>query len=231
MVLSNTPVVVRYGMAWAIMATIALGAVLGTDKLALHASINMHHSAAADLVLGWLTHLADGLVPTAIALLILLFGTRRSFLMIALSCGVSAIIVQGLKQLVFKDMDRPWKFKEALGDMHWVEGIELHAFNSFPSGHATAAFSMCLALAVIYDRRWAAIPFAVIAGLLAFTRVYLSQHFTEDILAGSTVGCVVALLIYRWLYVSRFSQRPWLRRTGLFRQNQNRAPIAPSRSK
>jgi membrane-associated phospholipid phosphatase len=231
MVISRVPVVVRFGITWAVMAVSVLGVVLLSDKLALHASINAHHSAAADLLLGAMTHLADGLVPTAIAVLILLFGTRRSFLMIALSCGLGAILVQGLKHVVFDDVNRPFTFKEALGEMHWVEGIDLHAFNSFPSGHATAAFSMCLALAVIYDRRWATVPLALLAGLLAFTRVYLSQHFTEDILAGSTLGCVVALLVHRWLYISRFSQRPWLDRTGLFRQNQNRAPIAPSRSK
>lgn len=227
----NVPVVARYCITWAIMAAIALGAVLFSDKLALHAAINMHHGAGADLVLGWITHLADGLVPTAIALVLLLFGTRRSFLMIALSCGLSAIMVQVLKRWVFDDIDRPSKFREALGDMHWVDGVDLNAFYSFPSGHATAAFSMCLALAVIHDRRWAAVPLALFAGLLAFSRVYLSQHFTEDVLAGSALGCITAALVHHWLYVSRFSQRSWLHQRGLLRQNQNRAPIAPSRSK
>ena len=108
MAMLNVPVVARYCITWAIMAAIALGAVLFSDKLALHAAINMHHGAGADLVLGWITHLADGLVPTAIALVLLLFGTRRSFLMIALSCGLSAIMVQVLKRWVFDDIDRPF---------------------------------------------------------------------------------------------------------------------------
>ena len=58
-----------------------------------------------------------------------------------------------------------------------------------------------------------------LAGLLAFSRVYLSQHFTEDILAGAVIGTVTAWAVYRWLYISAFSERPFLERS-IFERKQ-----------
>jgi len=195
-----------------VFALPALLAVLLTDQLDLHSAINRYHAGWADRFFRFITHWADGLVPTAVALLFLFFGTLRSFMMMGLSCGLSAIVAQLLKRQVFDHVHRPFMFREQLNDMHWVQGVELHHHFSFPSGHSTAAFSMCLALAVIAARPRLAVLLAVAASLMAFSRVYLSQHFTEDILAGAAVGSATAVLIWRWLYVGKFAERPWLDR-------------------
>ncbi len=195
-----------------VFAVPALIATLLTDQLELHSAINQHHAYLADLFFRFITHGADGLVPTAIALLFLFFGTLRSFMMMGLSCGLSAIVAQLLKRQVFDHVDRPFMFREQLTDMHWVQGIEMHHHFSFPSGHSTAAFSMCLALAVIWARPRSAVVLSIAASLMAFSRVYLSQHFTEDILAGAAVGTVTAILMWRWLYEGSFAARPWLDR-------------------
>lgn len=204
-------------VAFAIPAVVA---VVGTGQLELHGWMNRHHPEWADRFFAVFTHLADGLVPTGLALLLLAIKDVRSFLMMGLSCGLSAIVVQLLKRLVFADHHRPSMFKEQLPDLNWVEGVELHHHFSFPSGHSTAAFAMCLALAVIIDRaRWAGL-FAVMAVLLAFSRVYLSQHFTEDILAGAALGTVTALLVQQALYAGRLSSKPWMDRRLFAAQNQ-----------
>ncbi len=195
-----------------VFAVPALIASLFTDQLELHSAINRHHTGWADLFFRFITHWADGLVPTAIALLFLFFGTLRSFMMMGLSSGLSAIVAQLLKRQVFDHVDRPFMFREQLTDMHWVQGIEMHHHFSFPSGHSTAAFSMCLALVVIWARPRLAVVLSIAASLMAFSRVYLSQHFTEDILAGAAVGTVTALLMWRWLYDGSFAARPWLDR-------------------
>ena len=209
-----------FTITWAVMAAIVFVIVLATDKLVLHATINGAHAPAADLFFSYATHLADGLVPTGIAIGLLIFCDLRSFMMVGLSAGLSAIVVQLAKRNVFADADRPFMFKDRLGEMDWVAGIEMNHHFSFPSGHSTAAFSTCIALAVIIGRtRWALV-LALIAATLAFSRVYLSQHFTEDILAGSLLGTVTGLLVYWWLYRSPFSRRSWLDRGILRRQNQ-----------
>lgn len=190
----------------------ALVAVVLMDKLVLHAVINAYHAPLLDGFFGTVTHLADGVVPTVLALSLLFFRDVRSFLMMGLGCGVGAIVVQLLKRQVFPHMHRPAMFREELGDMDWVSGIDLHNHFSFPSGHATAAFGMCLALAVVSGRRrWGAV-LAVAASVLAFSRVYLSQHFLEDAIAGAVLGTGASLLVYRWLYVSPFSRKAWLGR-------------------
>lgn len=190
--------------------TLGLGAaVVGTDKLELHRTMHGYTSSLLDRVLAVLTHLADGWVPTAVAVLILLLRDVRSFLMVGVSCAGSAIIVQILKRLF--SMDRPAVYRNELGDMHWVPGVDLHHHFSFPSGHATAAFSLCFALALLAGRRFHGFLFAGIAVVLAYTRVYLSQHFTEDILVGAAIGTLTAWAVYQWLYCSPFAGRPWLR--------------------
>lgn len=207
-------------ITWALIALCVLVVVLATEKLALHAWINCCHTAWADQFFTYVTFLADGFVPTILALVLLFTRDLRTFLMMGLSPGLSAIIVQLLKRNVFGASDRPFMFKEQLGTMDWVQGIEMNHYFSFPSGHSTCAFSMCIALAVIIDRpRWALV-FAVFAAVLAFSRVYLSQHFTEDVLAGSLLGTVTGCLIHWWLYRSAFSKKAWLDRRIGRTQNQ-----------
>jgi len=191
--------------------TLVLGiAVVCTDKLDLHRAMHLYTSPLLDRIMSGLTHVADGLVPTAVALVMLAFRDLRAFLMVGLSCGGSAIIVQILKRTFVHD--RPFMYKAELGDMHWVEGIDLHHHLSFPSGHATAAFSMCFALAVLAGRRLWGYLLGLLAVALAYTRVYISQHFTEDILAGAAIGTLTTLAVYHWLYHSHFAGRAWLDR-------------------
>lgn len=211
--MENSRAIVRgFLIAWAPMLVVAIAALLLNDKLALHAWINCCHAPWLDHFFAAFTHVADGWVPTALALFILLVLDIRSFLMVGLSCSLSAIIAQTLKRGLFAEHGRPSMHRDSLGAMDWVDGIDLHAMLSFPSGHSTAAFSMCLALAVIMDRRALAVPLALFAALLAFSRVYLSQHFLVDITAGSAIGTLTGVGVAYWLYQSPFANRPWLNR-------------------
>jgi membrane-associated phospholipid phosphatase len=194
----------------AILAVPAAVAVASHGKLELHAAINAHHAPWADVFFSHATHLADGLVPTVVALLFLFLGSWRSFFMLALGNSVGALITQFLKRQIFPGHHRPGRFVEGLGDMHWVADIDLNHHFSFPSGHATAAFTLCMALAVVAGRVRAAVALAIVAALLAFSRVYLSQHFTEDILAGAFIGCAAVTGVYLWLYRSPFAGKAWL---------------------
>ena len=62
----------------------------------------------------------------------------------------------------------------------------------------------------IFGRPWIAAALAILAGLLAFSRIYLSQHFVEDVLCGAIIGTGTSWLVYWWLYRSAFAQRSWL---------------------
>lgn len=194
-----------------VLYTICLGAaVLSTEQLELHRIMHRCTSGSLDTFFSSITHVGDGLVPTILAVLILLLADVRSFLMIGLSTGLSAIVTQVLKHAL--SYDRPFMFRDELGDMHWVPGLDLHHHLSFPSGHTTAAFSMCFAMAVLLGRASWGYALAILAALLAYSRVYISQHFSEDILAGAAIGTLTGLAVYYWLYRSAFATRPWLNR-------------------
>lgn len=190
------------------------------SKLELHAALNGHHVPWSDVFFANVTHLADGWTPVIVSFTLLFVLGWRAFLMVGLSCGLSSLVTQFLKQVVFPDNHRPRSFMDQLGEMSWVPGIDLHAHFSFPSGHSTAAFSMCLALAVIVGRAGWAAALAVLAVLLGFSRVYLSQHFTEDVLAGAAIGILTALAVYVLLYRTQWSKAAWLDRKPFAGQNQ-----------
>lgn len=208
--MQRTRAVLIFILITAVFALPAAFLAFTIGKLALHASLNAYHSPWSDVFFRYATHLADGLLPVLFALVLLFTRDMRSFLMMTLGTGISAIAVQLLKRQVFAHMHRPGMFKQGLDGMPWVEGMDLNMYFSFPSGHSTAAFSMCLALAVIIGKpKWAAL-LAVVAVMLAYSRVYLSQHFVQDTLAGAALGTCVSGLVFLWLYGSRSANRPWL---------------------
>ncbi len=68
---------------------------------------------------------------------------------------------------------------------------------SFPSGHT---LSSTIAATVLWetDKR-VGIPSAVLAGLIAFSRLYLYVHFPSDVLAAAALGFVIGKRMYRKL--------------------------------
>lgn len=67
---------------------------------------------------------------------------------------------------------------------------------SFPSGHSAGAFAGAW-LFTQYFPRWRAF-FYTIASLVAFSRVYLGDHYPADVVSGSALGTLFAM-IGRWV--------------------------------
>jgi len=69
-----------------------------------------------------------------------------------------------------------------------------HAWTSFPSGHSATAFSVAMAFALLWPKGR---PFFLFAGaLIAFSRIFLTQHYPSDVIAGSYIGIVSSILLY-----------------------------------
>lgn len=177
--------------------------ILFTEKLFLHKYINGFNTYFLDLITPFATHIGDGLFAIALAIGFYFLNKKNSIL-IALAFLISAGITQFLKQVLFSDAMRPMHYFKNDDCFHVVRGITLHTQNSFPSGHATTCFAIFSIIALIYsDKKRIQLLLFFSALFFALTRIYLSQHFFEDVYAGSFVGTLTACFI--WYYKDRIS--------------------------
>ena len=146
--------------------------------------------------------LCDPVVIVVIALVFVFFKKTRRFglpFLIAITVGV--LLTNGcLKLLVARP--RPYTDTTGLFYQFWLEvGQFTESDNSFPSGHATAAFASMTAVFYCWDhrlRRLAYLP----AILVAISRIYLCVHYPSDVLVGIIVGLIsghIAVLINKKL--------------------------------
>lgn len=89
---------------------------------------------------------------------------------------------------------------------HHVHQLIPHAINaSFPSDHATAAFT--IATAIFFYRRKEGFVWYVIAALVSLSRVFVGVHYPMDVLAGALNGIICAnvlhMLLSRWAPLGR----------------------------
>lgn len=168
-------------------------------KIELFSFINGNYHSVADSFFKYVTHIGDGLFYIATIILLALVSYRKAA--IALSCyALSSGIAQLLKKVVFTDSLRPKAFFEKSSyAIHIVEGVTLHSYNSFPSGHATSAFSLFCLLSILTRNKRLGYVWFCLALLSSYSRVYLSQHFFGDIYFGSFIGVVSTVAIYYWL--------------------------------
>lgn len=168
--------------------------------------INGNYSPLADMTFQALTATAEVVLP--VLLLIYLFRFQKAYaLPYVYSYALSTGLIQGLKHLVFTDALRPLAYFASSGvKWHIVPGLLISEYNSMPSGHTGAAFFMFFWVAVLL-RRWF---WGLFAGLLAvgvaYSRVYLFQHFPVDTLVGAAIGVGSSALFYSIHYAKSSSK-------------------------
>lgn len=155
--------------------------------------LNGLHNAILDQVFPIITYLGDAILYIGLALF-LLFRSYGYLLDFSLAALVSSIFVQSGKRLFFADSLRPLgKLGEEI--IHVIEGVQLHMARSFPSGHSTSAMLLFLYLAIIVKNKSLKLLFICLAFIGGFSRIYLSQHFFEDVYAGFAIGTFSVLII------------------------------------
>lgn len=161
---------------------------------------NSYYNSFFDYFFYFATQVVEAFIAPTILLLVLLFRSYKDGIIILVAYLLSGFVTQLLKQTIYNDVKRPTVLlKEELRFIPEYFEFEHRTSNSFPSGHTTAAFSMFVILTLfLKNKNWGYL-FGVIAILIGYSRVYLSQHFFEDILVGSLIGTFVSLIVYFWL--------------------------------
>ncbi len=85
---------------------------------------------------------------------------------------------------------------KGIEDMHYHTG-----HNSFPSGHTFAAFALFTFLMLISKNKSWQFIYLLIPVLVGLSRIYLAQHFIEDVAFGSILGIIMAGFIYYLFFI------------------------------
>ena len=201
------------------MPTLVLALVLGTllllcSKGELHLLLCQPHTPFLDTIVPIFSDLVDWL-PYLIVFLLLFYRAGWATLL-ASNLLLSTLIVQPIKHLVNAPRPLTW-FAENMPDISLplVEGVKMNLWLSFPSGHTTTFFVLFFSISIILcaenirGKNILSLLCFLLATFGAYTRIYLSQHFTLDIFAGILIAILSTLLLYYFLVLRTQNTRFW----------------------
>jgi membrane-associated phospholipid phosphatase len=203
----------------AVLAAIVL-MILGADAViaadvAAFKFINAHHTAFLDVGLLLLTYLGNGWIVYPVFVAFLLWKIPKKKRREILAVAAVALSLSGLFNSAVKiAVNRPRPsvhFVSPGGDGEVGKGppFRVHEVGpkfsnqSFPSGHSHTAFALATLLALIFGMRsW---PAFLVATAIAYSRIYLGDHFPLDTLAGALIGTAIPLVV--WNQASKIIRR------------------------
>jgi membrane-associated phospholipid phosphatase len=166
-------------------------------KATTHIWSDQHHLPFLDSWFYYYTYVGDGTFVIILALLLLLYKVLYS-IYIATSYAISSLVSTILKHIL--DTSRPMKFFQGTDyELHYVKGVNVYLDYSFPSGHSASAFALFLTLSMLTAYKGFRVLFLFLAVLVAYSRIYLSQHFLIDTIGGSAIG-VITVFFCSYLY-------------------------------
>ncbi|PLK43225.1 phosphatase PAP2 family protein [Emticicia sp. TH156] len=119
-----------------------------------------------------------------------------------IASGAALAVSLGTSFVLKKIIDRPRPSEKYA----FIQPYVVETDPSFPSGHATAAFSVATSLSLAVPKWYVIVPAYAWAGTVAYSRLHLGVHYPTDVLAGAVIGAGSAWAthrINRWLKKKR----------------------------
>lgn len=181
--------------AFVILSLLGIALIIW-PKPELFLALNNYHHTVLDYLFRVLTVLGDGWFVIALAIALFFARKRALSLLILSSYLLSGLAVQLIKNWFPDPRPALYLRLHQIDYGNFLEGITLHNYYSFPSGHTTSAFALSASIAFVsVNKKWG--PFLAIAALfVGYSRVYLGQHFPEDVIAGMSLGIGCCVLCY-----------------------------------
>ena len=168
------------------------------DKVVLLLTINRWHATSLDCFYYYITFLGSS---WAYLLLITMVAIKKraphAFLLGGSNFVCMSLIVQGMKRLLFAHHLRPILLAPAATPLHLVEGVHHHTYLSFPSGHAATIFAAVCFVQLLSSQKsfGQSLCLLLIAVAVAYSRIYLCQHFYEDVYVGAWIGTLTTIVV------------------------------------
>ncbi len=149
-------------------------------------------------VMQFLTHLGDtAFIWIGMAAVFFLFKKARTTGLQMLAALLGSLVINNMILKNLAARVRPYETVEGLRLL-----IEKQPDWSFPSGHAASSFAAAAVIWLNYGKNGRAA--LVLAGLIAFSRLYVGVHYPTDVLFGAADGMLIG-----WAAVQGTE---WLRR-------------------
>jgi len=138
------------------------------------------------------------LVPSL--LLFLLFRKKKEHISKASLYIFSTVALSGIFTDIIKIIVARYRPPALLHDnLYGFNWFDIgYIVNSFPSGHATTAFSAFVAFGLLFKRYF--YLFLIPAFLIAVSRVVLDVHYLSDVTIGALVGSLWSYFLYYKFY-------------------------------
>ncbi len=183
--------------------------LLLNSKTDIHIFINSHHAPQADFFFSNWTNAGLGIMIIPVA--IILAFIRFRYMLISVLGFLIAVIINDSLKVLFHTPRPVTVFAQLHQSLYLVPNVEMYSWNSFPSGHTATGFCMFCLLALYTKNNIMKFFCFIVALLIAYSRMYLSEHFLQDVYVASIIGVGSAIFTYLWVsntpMLNKFVQR------------------------
>lgn len=155
--------------------------------------INQHHNSLSDSFFRYITLFGEDTIWLGV---FLYFAFKKYVKGIENNQAIKVLLISWLSKVLVSvslknifNYPRPIEVYQHSGQaIHLVDGVTMHHWQSFPSGHTMTAFAFACVCLFVQKKTSPAIIALLLAMLVGYSRMYLFQHFPRDVFAGSVLG-------------------------------------------
>ncbi|MBY0347216.1 MAG: phosphatase PAP2 family protein [Hydrotalea flava] len=155
--------------------------------------LNHHRIVWLDPIIHFITNTAYVFaIAVPVIMLIVGYWQKNKFIQFRAWFILFAMLLAEIVSTILKfsiNRTRPFKVYP------FIEKLTAGGSPSFPSGHTTDAFVICVSIIVVYHKWQYTIPVLIWAMLVGYSRMALGVHYPTDVLGGIIIGAAAPLVL------------------------------------